>query len=78
MDASGVKLPKLEVSTFDGDILNWKSFWEQFCVSVHGRSTLTNAEKFQNPLKDGAAKRIIEGLTKSSEHYEEAVKCLKL
>ena len=31
-DSKGVKLPKLDVPTFNGDILNWKSFWEQFCV----------------------------------------------
>ena len=29
-DGKGVKLPKLEVPTFDGDILGWKTFWEQF------------------------------------------------
>ena len=33
-DAPGVKLPKLEVPTFDGDILNWKGFWEVLCVST--------------------------------------------
>lgn len=26
----GVKLPKLNVLIFDGNILNWKSFWEQY------------------------------------------------
>ena len=31
----------------------------------------------QNALKDNTAKRTIEGLTKSGEHYEEAVKCLQ-
>lgn len=31
---SGVKLPKLDVPTFDGNLLNWRSFWEQFCISV--------------------------------------------
>ncbi len=36
--APGAKLPKLKVLTFNGDILNWKSFWEQFCVF----STRTN------------------------------------
>ena len=25
---SGVKLPKLEVPTFDGNIMNWAAFWE--------------------------------------------------
>ena len=24
----GVKLPKLEVSTFNGNIMNWAAFWE--------------------------------------------------
>ncbi len=28
-----VKLPKLDVPTFDGNILHWISFWEQFCIS---------------------------------------------
>ena len=31
----------------------------------------------QNALKDNAARRTIEGLTKSGEHYEEAVRCLQ-
>ena len=74
------KLPKLEVPTFDGDLLKWKSFWDQFHVSIHDRTDLTNAEKMvylQNALKDNTARRTIEGLTKSGENYEEAVRCLK-
>ena len=65
--APGAKLPKLEVPTFDGDILKWKSFWDQFSVSIHKRSDLTAAEKMvylQNALKDKTAKSTIEGLTK--------------
>ena len=56
--ALGAKLPKLEVPTFDGDILKWKSFWDQFSVSIHKRSDLTAAEKMvylQNALKDRTA-----------------------
>ena len=77
---SGAKLPKLEVPTFDGDLLKWKSFWDQFSISIHNRTDLTNAEKMvylQNALKDHTAKHTIEGLTKSGEHYNEAVQCLK-
>ena len=48
-DGKGVKLPKLEVPTFDGNILNWRSFWEQFCVSVHDRSSLSDPEKLNIP-----------------------------
>ena len=31
----------------------------------------------QNAIKDKIAKNLIAGLTKSSEHYDEAVKCLQ-
>lgn len=78
--ASGVKLPKLDVPTFNGDILMWKTFWEQFCISVHDRSNLSDSEKLvylQHAFKDGTAKRVIEGLSRSGEHYTEAIKSLK-
>ena len=50
---TGVKLSKLEVPTFDGNLLNWKQFWGQFCASVHDRTNLSDAEKLvylQNAL----------------------------
>jgi hypothetical protein len=77
--SKGIRLPKLEVPTFDGNILNWKSFWEQFCVSIHNRPNLTDSEKLvylQSALKDGSAKRVIEGLSRSGEYYAEAIECL--
>ena len=80
-DRDGVKLPKLEVPTFSGDVTHWKSFWEQFCVSVHDRPSLTDPEKLvylQHALKDGTAKHVIEGLSRSGEYYQEAIDCLKL
>jgi len=40
VEGNGVKLPKLDVPTFDGDILNWRQFWEQFSVSVHSRARI--------------------------------------
>lgn len=76
----GAKLPKLEVPTFDRDILRWKSFWDQFCVSIHDCSDLTTAEKMvylQNALKDTTSRCTSDGRTTSGEHYEEAVKCLQ-
>ena len=79
-DSKGVKLPKLDVPTFDGDLLNWQTFWEQFCVAVHDRSNISDAEKLvylRNSLKDGSAKGVIEGLSRSGEHYHEAIECLR-
>ena len=75
-DGSGVKLPKLDVPRFGGNILEWQSFWEQFRTSVHDRSHLNNSEKLvylRQALKDGTARSAIEGLSRSGEHYEEAV-----
>ena len=79
-DSNGIKLPKLDVPTFDGNILNWKSFWEQFCVSVYSRTSLSDSEKLvylQNALKGGSAKQVVEGLSRSGEYYTEAIKSLQ-
>jgi hypothetical protein len=76
----GVKLPRLEIPTFDGDILQWRSFWEQFDISVHSRSNLSKAEKLvylQNAVKGGSAKGVIEGLSRSGDCYSEAIECLQ-
>ena len=57
-----------------------KNLWEQFCVSVHDRSTIPKEEKLmylQNAIKDKTAKSLIAGLTRSSEHYDKAIKCLQ-
>ena len=64
-ESKGVRLPKLDVPTFSGNILNWTSFWEQFRISVHDRTSLSDSEKLvylQQSLKGGTAKTTIEGL----------------
>ena len=80
VDSKGVRLPKLDVPTFDGNILNWTQFWEQFSVSVHDRPVLSDSEKLvylQHALKDGSAKKAIEGLSHSGDNYREVVESLK-
>jgi hypothetical protein len=44
------KLPKLEIKTFDGNILYWQSFWDSYETAVHSNHSLTDAQKF-NYLK---------------------------
>ena len=41
----GIKLPKIDVPTFNGDIMNWRNFWEQYEVSIHSRAHLSDLEK---------------------------------
>ena len=79
-DGKGVRLPKLEVPTFDGDVLHWSQFWEQFKISIHDRPQLSDSEKLvylQQAVKNGSAKPVIEGLSRSGENEKEAIDCLK-
>ena len=79
-DGTGVKLPRLDVPVFDGNIVHCKQFWDQFAAAVHRKTTLSNAERtvyLQRALKDGSARNAIEGLSHSRDNYEEAVECLK-
>ena len=79
-EPKGVRLPKLEVPVFDGEILRWQTFWEQFCVAIHDRTDISDTEKLvylRHAIKDGTAKNVIEGLSRSGEHYAEAIGCLK-
>ncbi len=76
----GVRLPKLEVPTFDGDILHWQTFWEQFHIAIDGRKDISDTEKLvylRLSIKNGSAKEIIEGLSHTGDQYKEAVASLK-
>jgi hypothetical protein len=80
-DGRGVKLPKIDVPVFSGNILHWRTFWEQFTVAVHSRSDISDPEKLvhlQQSVKNGSAKGMIEGLSRSAKHYTEAVESLKV
>ena len=35
-----VNLPRTEISKFDGNILNWRPFWEQFRAAIHDKPHL--------------------------------------
>ena len=75
----GIKLPKFEGPTFDGNIMNWRSFWEQYNVSIHSKPQLSNHKKLaylQQALKSDPAKYVIEGLSGTGGSYYEAIDCL--
>ena len=77
---TGNKLPRIEVPTFDGNILNWWIFWEQFDSAIHCKPQLTDSDKLtslREALKNGPAKNVVECLTQTSESYNEAIRCLQ-
>lgn len=75
-----IKLPRLDIPTFDGNILHWLTFWEQYHVAIHVGSDLSQAQKLvylRQSLKVGPAKKAIKGLSRSGKEYGEAVMCLQ-
>ena len=79
-DSKGIRLPKIDVPTFNGNILSWKTFWEQYSIAIHDQSGISDAQKLvylRHSVKDGSAKGIIDGLSHSGEQYPEAIECLR-
>ena len=77
-DGGGMNSPKLDDPTFNGNLINRQMFWEQFCIFVHHRSKLTDAEKLvhvKHALKYGTARQVIEGLLGSGESCKQAIDC---
>ena len=73
------RLPKLEIANFEGDVLQWQGFWDQFSAAIDSNSQLKNIDKF-NYLKTYLGKKpldIISGLTLSSSNYLKALDILR-
>ena len=65
-----VRLPKLELPIFEGEVVQWPAFWDQFEAMVDN-SELPDVSKFVylRSLLKGEALSAINGLTLSSQHY---------
>lgn len=70
-----VKLPKLALHSFSGDITQWITFWDSFRSVVHDNDQLTTVDKFNylKSLLTGAALEAVAGLTLSASNYAEVV-----
>ena len=77
---AGVSLLRIEIPPFDGNILKWRLFWEQFQVAVHDKPHLREIDKLtylRDAVKGGPARNVIQGLTQTADSYQEAIECLK-
>ena len=75
-----IELPKIKIPTFDGDILNWVTFWEQFEIAIHSNKRLHDIQKLaylRDAVETGLAKHVIKGLSHSVGSYEQAIDCLR-
>lgn len=74
-----VKLPKIVLPHFGGNLMKWPSFWDSYESAVHRNPDLSDVDKFNylRSLLEHSAYEAIAGLTLSSANYKDAVEILK-
>ena len=74
-----VKLPKLQLRPFSGNLTQWTSFWDSFETAVHNNTQLSEIEKFNylNSLLEHTAKEAISGFSLTAANYHQAISVLK-
>ena len=72
-------MPKLVISPFDGNTLNWTTFWDQFESSIHSKRAISDTDKFSylRSFLAPVALETFSGLTLSSQNYSKAIDLLK-
>ncbi len=73
-----VRLPKIDLQKFSGDILQFQTFWDSFQSSVGNNKSLNAIDKF-NYLRlnlEGEAKMLVDGLELTNSNYDVAVDLL--
>ena len=76
---TSVKLPKLVLRPFTGDLTQWFTFWDSFNAAVHTKIQLAKVDKFNylKTLLSSAALEAIQGLSLTDANYNEAVGILQ-
>ena len=75
-----VNLPKLQIQPFNGNPLEWLTFWDSFRNAVHENDSVSDIDKM-NYLKGmlaNEAPRAIAGLPITSQNYGKAIELLTL
>ncbi|XP_068229312.1 LOW QUALITY PROTEIN: uncharacterized protein [Palaemon carinicauda] len=77
-DITNVKLPKLELPKFSGEVTQWQSFWDQYNSHIDA-TDLPVISKFTYLLSllEGDARNVVKGLAHTSANYQVACKLLK-
>ena len=74
-----VKLLKIELPTFDGDILCWPSYYLSVKVSIVNKSTLADVQKLEYNMRSlrGAFAESLKGFSVVAENYEPVLSTLQ-
>lgn len=74
-----VKLPRLVIEKFNGEISQWQEFWSQYDTAVHSNDVLCKKEKFTylKSYLTGATAKAVAGFTLTDSNYDNAIDMLK-
>ena len=74
-----VKLPRISLPHFRGNLIRWPAFWDSFNSAIHSNDRLSEIDKFNylRSLLEGTAYDAIAGLALSAANYGEAVEILR-
>ncbi|KAG1682986.1 hypothetical protein GQR58_010380 [Nymphon striatum] len=74
---TSVRLPRIELTKFDGDVTKWQSFWDKF-VALVDKSDIPKISKFTylESLLEGEAKFAIAGFAVTDNNYDSACELL--
>ena len=69
------RLPKLTLPTFEGDPLEWQTFWDSFDSAVHSNNVLSDVQRlnYLHTHLGGEASRAIAGFPLTSANYRQSV-----
>ena len=74
-----MKLPKLNIQPFRGDLTTWTPFWESYRAAIHDNTSLNDADKFNylRSLLEHTTLDAISGLSLTGPNYHEAISILE-
>ena len=74
-----INLPKINIKSFGGDLLQWLTFWDSFSAAINKNHGLSDIEKMNdlNGMLKGEAARAISALPLTEENYKKATELLQ-
>ena len=74
-----VKLPKIDLPTFDGNVLCWQPYYQSIKVSVVDNSALAEVQKLEYLMRSlkGPAAEAVKGFAVVQENYQPVLEALK-
>ena len=78
VETDDVRLPRMTIAKFSGDVLKWQTFCESFTTATHNKPNISNVKKFNYLVGylEGQAKRTVERFNIINENYQKALDLL--